>query len=64
MQKTKPNWTEGKAWLYQGYEVVHTRDGKSVEIHKHRGAPLQTLPKPVTYQDLTAVIDKLRVAAP
>ncbi len=64
MQKTKPNWTEGKTWLYQGYEVTHARDGKSVEVRKCGGPLIQKLPKPVTYQDLTAVIDKLRVAAP
>lgn len=63
MQKTKPNWTEAKTWLYQGYEVTHTPDGKSVEVRKCGGPTIQKLPKPVTYQDLTAVIDKLRAAA-
>jgi hypothetical protein len=64
VQKTKPNWTEGKSWLYHGYEVTHARDGKSVEIRKSGGPIIQKLPKPVTYEDLTAAIDKLRAAAP
>ena len=64
MQKTKPNWTEAKTWLYHGYEVTHTRDGESVEIRKCGGPIIQKLPKPVTYEDLTAAIDKLRAAAP
>jgi hypothetical protein len=64
VQKTKPNWTEAKTWLYHGYEVTHARDGKSVEIRKCGGPIIQKLPKPVTYEDLTAAIDKLRAAAP
>ena len=64
MQKTKPNWTEAKTWLYHGYEVTHARDGKSVEIRKSGGPIIQKLPKPVTYEDLTAAIDKLRAVAP
>lgn len=64
MQKTQPNWTEGKTWLYRGYQVTHARDGKSVEVRKSGGPLIQKLPKPVTYQDLTAVIDKLQGRAP
>ncbi len=64
MQNAKPNWTEGKRWLYRGYEVTHARDGNGVEVRKCGGPLIQRLSKPVTYQDLTAAIDKLHVSAP
>ncbi len=63
MRARQPNWTEGKTWLYRGYQVTHARDGKSMEVRKGRGPVLQKFSKPVTYKDLTALIDKLHAAA-
>jgi hypothetical protein len=63
MQARQPAWSEGKAWLYRGYQVTHARDGKTMEVRKGRGPVLQNVSKPVTYQDLTALIDKLHVSA-
>jgi hypothetical protein len=63
VQNTRPNWTEAKTWLYQGYQVTHSPDGKSVEIRKAGGPIIQKLSKPVTYEDLTAVIDRHRATA-
>lgn len=68
MQKKQSGWTEGKTWLYRGYQVVRSRDGKSLEIRKGggkgRGQLIQNLPEPVTHRDLVEFIDKLRTAAP
>ena len=63
MQGRQPAWTEGKTWLYRGYQVTHARDGKTMEVRKGVGPVLQKVSKPVTYKDLTALIDKLRVSA-
>jgi hypothetical protein len=63
VQQTNPNWTEAKTWLYQGYEVTHAPDGKSVEIRKRGGPIIRKLSKPVTYEELTAVIDRHRATA-
>jgi hypothetical protein len=63
MQDKRPAFTEGKTWLYRGYQVTHARDGKSMEVRKGRGPVLQKVSKPVTYKDLTALIDKLHVSA-
>jgi hypothetical protein len=63
VQDKQPAWSEGKAWLYRGYQVTHGRDGKTMEVRKGRGPVLQNVSKPVTYQDLTALIDKLHVSA-
>jgi hypothetical protein len=63
VQNTKPNWTEAKTWSYQGYEVTRAPDRKSVEIRKCGGPIIQKLPMPVTYEDLTAVIDRHRATA-
>jgi hypothetical protein len=62
-QQQHSAWTEGKVWLYRGYQVTHARDGKSMEVRKGRGPVLQKFSKPVTYKDLTALIDKLHVSA-
>jgi hypothetical protein len=62
-QIRQPAWSEGKTWLYRGYQVTHARDGKTMEVRKGRGAVLQSVSKPVTYKDLTALIDRLHVSA-
>jgi hypothetical protein len=62
-QQKQSGFTEGKTWLYRGYEVTHARDGKTVEVRRGRGPVLQNVSKPVTYQDLSAVIDKLHASA-
>jgi hypothetical protein len=62
-QQKQSAFTEGKTWLYRGYEVSHARDGKTVEVRRGRGPVLQNVSKPVTYQDLSAVIDKLHASS-
>ena len=55
--------TESKVWLYRGYQVGHTHDGKTLEVRKGRGPVLQNIRKPVTYSDLKTLIDKLHGSA-
>jgi hypothetical protein len=62
-QQKQPAFTEGKVWLYRGYQVTHARDGRTLEVRKGRGPVLQNVSKPVTYKDLTAAIDKLRASS-
>jgi hypothetical protein len=60
----RSTWTEGKTWLYRGYQVTHARDGKSLEVRKGSGPPIKSLAKPVTYKDVTDYIDRLHPSAP
>jgi hypothetical protein len=68
MQKKQSGWTEGKTLLYRGYQVIRSRDGKSLEVHKGSskggGQLIQKLPEPVTSRDVVAFIDKLHTATP
>jgi hypothetical protein len=60
----RPTWTEGKTWLYRGYQVTHARDGKSLEIRKGSELPMKSLAKPITYKEVTDYIDRLHPSAP
>jgi hypothetical protein len=62
-QQDHSAFTEGKVWLYRGYQVTHARDGKTVEVRKGHGQVLQNLHRPVMYEDLKALIDRLDVSA-
>lgn len=63
MVERQNTWTEGRTWLFRGYEAVVTRDGQAVEVRRHGGPPLHRFPKTVTPKELTDFIDTLDKAA-